>query len=990
MAKPKLKPKGFLRSKIVDPDISREISALMQAVATIAADNKTPFFPAYTDHGIDHLQAVLDWCVTLTPKGARRVLEEHDAAVIIGGALLHDVAMHLHVPGFIELVGGDWPSPLPWFDTPQGRRPADRPWDELWNAFKDEARHFDHTDVIRILGPANNSGTPDVVYADHVDAQALGISDRMYIGEFLRRHHARLAHEIAVFGFPGLGEVFPRPARGLAKTLRELMGLVARSHNEDLRVLVAHLDEHRHRRDPRGVRVPYAAALLRVADFAQLDFRRAPSLLLRMAAPQSQVSIDAWTQHKAVEQVDLDDGTDPGAIRVDVSSDIELAIFLQLEQLFAGLQHELDQCAAVLAEVYGRSPLAALARRRVNTNMSAPEFRRALPFVPRDSRLRSAEDMFRLVVHDLYGDRPWVAGRELAQNALDAVRERSRLEAALVQSRGSDGRPPHPRGRPPVRIEICIAADGTMVLRVTDEGVGMTSDTVVDYFLKAGASLAPTSLELAHLDRSDVARHVKAGRFGVGVLAAFLLGDEVVVRTRHMGEAKGIEFRARFDSELVPITKGIVMPIGTTVEVEISTAARRHLAGEREIGSQVGLVRLGARAASMPSDAVSLARRIADAWAAEWPAAQIVIRSEQPRVDGGSVVVRIPRAAPSESWIEFAAPGFERAMWQFEGSAVLIHNGMKVVDPEGGYGVPNYEWRDRRAAESLRRASVAVVDRRQALKFTMNRFRLRSPELPFEHELIRSIALDLTARCLLAHPYRRPLYMQGEWGGVVSTSLGWYPALPHLGASCGWRSMCAVLNLARKPTGELEVPSLGNIRFGAPVAKDEVVWPRWGSGWAVSTELSADAAAAWAVRKLASDIRFSGFDPTEIVVASDVVKVSGVVDLLDNAPGLRAASMLDMALETASDDPILGPAVRRGTEVTILVRGVPSPAVTPSSYGTLTRTWVEILGEPLPYDDAKRAELAERVYGDHPEIRPHMDRQRRIAAADHAKERGSR
>jgi hypothetical protein len=53
--------------------------------------------------------------------------------------------------------------------------------------------------------------------------------DRVLIGEFIRRHHARLAHEIALVGVPGpTGNAIQLNA--LPPDLADLAGLIARSH----------------------------------------------------------------------------------------------------------------------------------------------------------------------------------------------------------------------------------------------------------------------------------------------------------------------------------------------------------------------------------------------------------------------------------------------------------------------------------------------------------------------------------------------------------------------------------------------------------------------------------------------------------------------------------------------------------------------------------------------------------------------------------------
>src|SRR5687768_17401401 len=57
----------------------------------------TPFFPEYTDHGVDHLSRVLNTAEWLIADEARKALTPHDAACMILAVLLHDLAMHLTV-----------------------------------------------------------------------------------------------------------------------------------------------------------------------------------------------------------------------------------------------------------------------------------------------------------------------------------------------------------------------------------------------------------------------------------------------------------------------------------------------------------------------------------------------------------------------------------------------------------------------------------------------------------------------------------------------------------------------------------------------------------------------------------------------------------------------------------------------------------------------------------------------------------------------------
>jgi hypothetical protein len=50
--------------------------------------------------------------------------------------------------------------------------------------------------------------------------------------------------------------------------------------------------------------------------------------------------------------------------------------------------------------------------------------------------------------------------------------------------------------------------------------------------------------------------------------------------------------------------------------------------------------------------------------------------------------------------------------------------------------------------------------------------------------------------------------------------------------------------------------------------------------------------------------------------------------------------------------------------------------------GIVAETWMEIVGGAIPYDEGERLALAERVYEEHAEMRPHIERQRRLGGRE--------
>ena len=204
--------------------------AVLQTISIVRPwfeDNKLVFFPEYTDHGPKHVHEVFETAESLITETSWPLLRSEDVATLILGIILHDCAMHISEDGFISLIS-------------DGSRPlnegfADKSWSELWDEFMAEARRFDERKLKALFDDVEPVRTPSL------DSLAMSKRDRLLIGEFLRRHHPRLAHEIALLGVPGpaskglsLGDVPPE--------IRELAGLVARSHGLDLRVCVDYLN----------------------------------------------------------------------------------------------------------------------------------------------------------------------------------------------------------------------------------------------------------------------------------------------------------------------------------------------------------------------------------------------------------------------------------------------------------------------------------------------------------------------------------------------------------------------------------------------------------------------------------------------------------------------------------------------------------------------------------------------------------------------------
>jgi molecular chaperone HtpG len=742
------------------------IGLLVDRVSVILADNKLPFFPDYTDHGINHVNDVLRSEVELVPKAVwdrstadadPRLLNDVDAAVIVGATLLHDIAMHLRPAGFLELVSDATRfKPLPWFREQQEEHATDRAWPDLWKDYVLEARRFSDRALGEIIGH-------DAVREDrkfHALTAAVGDwteNHRLVVGEFIRRHHARLAHEVAIYGFPGLrvgygGDAFPAigEREHSLKDLADLIGLTARSHGMSLRVCKAYLDEH-YERDlrPMGSAVLFPMALLRVADYLQIDHQRAPAVLLQLREPQSPVSVREWKKHRAVRKIG--ESTDPRARMVTVSKDVSLELFLQLRDLLDGLQGELDHSTAVLDEAYGaRADLGlnhlGLSIRRVHSNLTSPAFMDSLSFVPERTGFSADPHLLTLLVKPLYGDYPGVGVRELMQNSVDAVRE---LHAWCEAHKTDVASLSLPDQEDDVLIDfIQETKGGRWVLCVSDKGIGMTADTIQNYFLRAGASFrqsAAWSEEFRAADgRSRVAR---SGRFGVGAFATFLLGSRFTLWTRHVTSKEGDGFVVSVsqESSLVEITRTSGLRLGSRIEVDLAPRVSKLL--KLEDGSVDGYQQVN---------------QATDWFCWEWPSVtRRVVTSE------GSLRLRpsdsfdLGRSVAPDGWFEIQPKRCSKVYWSTAHGPKFVCNGLRIAGPGVSEAEPQLDYWPQ-GIHLRRPGMLGIVDQDEELPLNVQRFGFSHDDLGFVGDLCRDVTMSYLGHALVNGPQALGIPSRGD------------------------------------------------------------------------------------------------------------------------------------------------------------------------------------------------------------------------------------
>jgi hypothetical protein len=261
------------------------------------------------------------------------------------------------------------------------------------------------------------------------------------------------------------------------------------------------------------------AVLLRTADAAHIDAKRAPRLLMLMNQPQS-ISREHWTFQARLHQPTCDTTRDELLFTGNPFPQEELAAWWLAFDAACLANKELTSADMLLRDNH-RPRLAA---RSVAGLHSPDSFAKYVPtqgWHPVDTSIKIT-DIKTLVERfggeKLYGDKPSVALRELLQNAVDAVHACRSLKG-LGSTEGE------------IEIALEEVSEGYW-LHVTDTGIGMSRYVLTDVLLDFGRSLWCSAELRGEWGGLAASGFDAIGQFGIGFFAVFMLGEQVKVVTR--------------------------------------------------------------------------------------------------------------------------------------------------------------------------------------------------------------------------------------------------------------------------------------------------------------------------------------------------------------------------------------------------------------------------------------------------------------------------
>ena len=683
--------------------------------------NTTIFFPEYTDHSFTHLNEVLATAESIITDESWSTITSEDVSAMIVSVLLHDCAMHLTEDGFYSLIKDEYkPIDSRYVD-------AEPKWSVMWSDYIAEAKRFNSDKLKTIF---NDSQPIEDIPESKID---LSTRHKLLIGEFVRRHHARIAHEIVFNGVPGVEGKTIKLAKEPRPRFLDLCGFIAKSHNMSLRQSVDALDTKK-KREHLNCHVPFLMSVLRISDYIQVQATRAPHQLLNVTSLISPISRGEWKKHDAILEINHAD-EDPEALFIDAEPQDAL-IFEDLRWLFSDIQRELDGVWAVLGEVYGRFDKMAnlgINIRRLRSSLDdIDEYtRKKRPdFIPKVLKFRTADsEMMELLIAPLYGDKPEIGIRELVQNSVDACLERDNI----VSKNNINFKNPED-------YDVCVSVieheDYGEVI-VEDYGIGMTLDTIENYFLNIGASFRNSDRwKKAHETDGSSDIH-RTGRFGIGLLAAYLLGNELNVETRHINcpENEGLKFKCSRGSKSVTISH-TECHVGTKISIKTNKNITSYLSKKTRLWDWYCL--------STPKIKRELVK---------------IINSNEEYMKTLSQAIKVPQCKSdlnNTNWFRVDCKDFEDVIWSHqafptamdfsnEPSSILVCNGIAINTNRYGSNI-KFSWDKDESILKPRNPSIVIYDPNGQTPLDIQRTHFIHSTPTIINEISKAVIVDIIKR----------------------------------------------------------------------------------------------------------------------------------------------------------------------------------------------------------------------------------------------------
>lgn len=485
-----------LKTKCAKLECGPHVLALVHEVGQYALQkSKTVIknMPEFTLHDEDHIFDMFFIIGKLIPQKTLSFMSVPDLMLTLISVFLHDIGM---CPEENQILA--WKNQLLPCEQEKYAEEA-----ELFIRFRKT-----YTQQVEEIDAFIKSGAPS-------KAQLL---EDYIITEYIRITHADRARKVIARDWKG--KIVYRDT-DLTSDLAE----ICFSHNEEYTALL-NLETIKVCDTDVYCCIPFVAVLLRLADIIDFDTKRTPKVLFSHLTVRNPVSLSEWRKHQAVKS-----WTISGKNLVFAAECIHPAIEASIREFCDLIDEELRSCTLILSQLYSDylgedifiykiSLPATVDRRKIHAVKDIETGKPIYRYHDTKFTLSKKQVIDLLMGTKLYGKAD-VALRELIQNSIDACVLRQKLN-----EKWGDSYTP--------KIEVSyFSEDGKDCLCVNDNGIGMNQHIIDNYYTRIGSSYY-TSREFFELMADAKSSFKPISRFGIGILACFMVCDNLEVNTRRV------------------------------------------------------------------------------------------------------------------------------------------------------------------------------------------------------------------------------------------------------------------------------------------------------------------------------------------------------------------------------------------------------------------------------------------------------------------------
>jgi len=308
----------------------------------------------------------------------------------------------------------------------------------------------------------------------------------------------------------------------LRKFLGEKIGILSESHWWDIDKIKNEFHKKVHSAPPvslpnnwriNNVKI---ACLLRLADYINLDYRRAPDLPFTFLELDS-ISKQHWTfQNKMNRPILIKDALVFESLEEFGINEID-AWWLAYNTL-SSINWEIKQINDMLLE-FNLDEFPCKRIKGIETPEELRNYIKTKDWEPVDTQLRISNVKYlieRFGGNKLYGDRPYIPIRELIQNSRDAIIAKEYYQPGF-------------KGKALIKFKT-IKEDEFLI--VEDNGIGMSKVALINYLLDFGKSYWNSKTMISEYPGLNSSGFKSIGRFGIGFYSVFVIADQIKVVTK--------------------------------------------------------------------------------------------------------------------------------------------------------------------------------------------------------------------------------------------------------------------------------------------------------------------------------------------------------------------------------------------------------------------------------------------------------------------------